>query len=248
MQKNYYFGGYGEEFSDASIAEMNEDFEGYIHLVKQPNGNVTIRSPYGTEAYALLDKTTDYRRPRLSMYSSDGTLIYSYNGYQDDISLSVLSHKYGITIGCIVGNTQPPVGMPVAISWITNHLRKKYTIFGDDLLNSYENRGIKLENGEGDLKILFKANKYSQPTVSFRTTEISTSSAVQCARLFDGDEFIEDVYLAMIAPPIAIGNYEVLNMDGISYYLVRHDTADSNNGGDDAYGPKFIFEAETEEE
>ena len=246
MQKNYFIGGYGSEFSNEAIAQINEDFAEYIHLVKQENGNVTIRSPYGTEAYGLLDKTTDYRRPRLSIYSSDGTLINSFFDYLSNLSLSIMTYKHGISIGYIGGSTNPPVGTPVHMTWITNHLRKKYTIFGTENFSGNE-YGIKLENGEGDVKLLFKATKYSSQS-SYLTTAISTASAVQCARLFDGDEFIEDVYLAMIAPPVASGNYEVLNMDGIPYALVRHDTAGSSSGGDDNYGPRFIFELQPEEE
>lgn len=244
MQKNYYLGGYGGPFSEEMVEQINEDFGDYLSLVYLNDGNkVTIRSPYGTNAYVIIDKYDQNRRVRFTAYTADGTEAFTDSGHLDDITLCVLSHKYGVSIGCIFGTSPPYTGMPIYVTWITNHLRKKYTIFGDEYLDDY-NRGIQVENGVGDLNRILKSADWGQPNVTVKATTVSTTSAVQCARVFDGNEFIDDVYLASIAPPLEVGSYELLTLDSRPFYLLRMDTVSNIQ----ATGPKFILEIDPDSE
>lgn len=245
MQKNYFLGGYGGPFSEEMVEQINEDFGDYLSLAYLNDGyKVTIRSPYGTGAYVILDQYDGNRRVRFTSYAADGTQVFVDSGYLDNITLCVLNHKYGVSIGYIIGNNPPYTGMPVFVTWITNHLRKKYTIFGDEYFDS--NRGIHVENGVGEVRTILKAGPWGQPNLTVNPTTVSTTSAVQCARVFDGNEFIDDVYLASIAPPLAVGSYELLTLDSRPFYLLRMDTF---TGGDIAsVGPKFVLEIDPDSE
>ena len=243
MQKNYYLGGYGTPFSEEMVEQINEDFEDYLSLVYLNDGHkVTIRSLYGTGAYVILDKYDSGSRVRFTAYTADGTQAFLDSGYLDNITLCVLSHKYGVSIGYIIGNYPPYTGMPVFVTWITNHLRKKYTIFGTKGLDY--NEGIQVENGVGEVRRILKAGPWGQPNLTVRATTVSTTSAVQCARVFDGNEFIDDVYLASIAPPLEVGSYELLTLDSRPFYLIRMDTV----GNIQATGPKFVLEIDPDSE
>lgn len=244
MQKNYYLDGYGTPFSEEMVEQINEDFGDYLSLAYLNDGHkVTIRSPYGTNAYVIIDKYDENRRVRFTAYTADGTEAFVDSGYLDDITLCVLNHKYGVSIGCIFGNSPPYKGMPVFVTWITNHLHKKYTIFGSKELDGY-NVGIKVENGVGDLNTILKAGDWDQNYITVRATTVSTTSAVQCARVFDGNEFIDDVYLASIAPPLEVRTYELLTLDSRPFYLIRMDAASSIQ----ATGPKFVLEVDPDSE
>lgn len=245
MQKNYYLGGRSIPFSEETVEPINEDFGDYLKLVYQENGSITIRSPYGTGAYVIIDVYDNGRRVRFASYAADSTQVFVDSGYLDNITLCVLSHKYGVSIGYIIGNNPPYTGMPVFVTWITNHLRKKYTIFGDKYFDS--NRGIHVENGVGEVRKILQAGPWGQSNLSVKPTTVSTTSAVQCARVFDGNEFIDDVYLASIAPPLEVGTYELLTLDSRPFYLLRMDTytADSNIA---STGPKFVLEIDPDSE
>lgn len=245
MQKNYYIGGYGAPFFEEVIEQINEDFGDYLTLAYLDSGEkVTIRSPYGTGAYAVIDKFDSSTRVRFASYTADGTQAFQDYQRMDKITLCVLNHKYGVSIGFIFGINPPYTGMPVFVTWITNHLRKKYTIFGCQYFDG--DRGIKVENGVGDLRKILIANDWGQPSLTVNPTTISTTSAVQCARLFDGNEFVDDVYLASIAPPLEVGSYELLTLDSRPFYLLRMDTFTGGNTA--SVGPKFVLEIDPEKE
>ena len=117
MHKNYYLGGYGTPFSEEMVEQINEDFGDYLSLAYLNDGEkVTIRSSYGTGAYAILDKQDGNRRVYFTAYAADGTKVFEKSGYLDNITLCVLNHKYGVSIGCIIGNNPPYTKRPTPLS------------------------------------------------------------------------------------------------------------------------------------